>query len=153
MLRHKAQATPTCFTQSGALVSPLTSLQIHTMLCSLATCEKEAGPACSRCRSVHYCSKEHQTQDWTIHKLLCRKLRCGQSHVPPLRLICLPGYLPLVSQCTTCTHLRRIIPSVPETKDMTLLHYTLPMDKLVWPLDHNYRILRHCFSPRRQRIS
>ncbi|XP_039282568.1 egl nine homolog 1 [Nilaparvata lugens] len=29
---------------------------------------------CSRCRSVHYCSKDHQCQDWENHKRLCRKL-------------------------------------------------------------------------------
>ncbi|KAL7417748.1 hypothetical protein BDY24DRAFT_438063 [Mrakia frigida] len=27
--------------------------------------------ACGRCRTVRYCSKEHQKEDWKTHKLIC----------------------------------------------------------------------------------
>ena len=27
---------------------------------------------CSKCRSVNYCCKEHQKQDWPYHKTICK---------------------------------------------------------------------------------
>lgn len=38
-------------------------------ICTL--CEKPGARACARCKSSHYCSKECQVDDWSIHKLLC----------------------------------------------------------------------------------
>ena len=39
------------------------------------SCPKTANlKLCSRCRSVFYCSREHQVSDWKIHKLECKKL-------------------------------------------------------------------------------
>jgi hypothetical protein len=31
-------------------------------------CDKEATKCCSRCKSVYYCSVEHQKQHWKVHK-------------------------------------------------------------------------------------
>eukprot|EP00483_Globobulimina_turgida_P011481 UN11503 len=31
---------------------------------------------CMGCKKIYYCSKSCQKQDWNIHKLECRKLRC-----------------------------------------------------------------------------
>ena len=35
---------------------------------------------CGKCRSVHYCSREHQVKDWENggHKQLCKQLRKQQ---------------------------------------------------------------------------
>ena len=43
--------------------------------CNLDTCKIEARKRCSRCKLVHYCSKECQKQDWTIHKHECIERR------------------------------------------------------------------------------
>jgi len=42
--------------------------------CGLTGCEVKVikGGLCSQCRSVNYCSKEHQRSDWPAHKLTCR---------------------------------------------------------------------------------
>src|ERR1035438_9094692 len=29
---------------------------------------------CSKCKEVHYCSKECQTSDWSSHKIICSEL-------------------------------------------------------------------------------
>ena len=33
------------------------------------------GGLCTVCRSVNYCSKEHQRRDWPSHKLKCHSLK------------------------------------------------------------------------------
>jgi hypothetical protein len=38
-------------------------------------CTERAIKMCSRCSSVSYCSIEHQTEDWEVHKLKCKKIR------------------------------------------------------------------------------
>jgi hypothetical protein len=48
--------------------------------CALPGCgTREAHPAhfksCSACRTVVYCSKEHQTADWPCHKAACKAAR------------------------------------------------------------------------------
>ena len=46
--------------------------------CELAGCGVQVGKGggfCTRCRSVNYCSKEHQRRDWPSHKLKCRPLK------------------------------------------------------------------------------
>ena len=59
-----------------------------------------AGPKkCSRCRTVHYCSKHHQTHDWRNgHKLFCSDLtsgKCKPSDVTydPSYGVCLPEFI------------------------------------------------------------
>ena len=39
-------------------------------------CNEHAGSLqlCSACKSVYYCSKEHQVEDWPKHKLECKDL-------------------------------------------------------------------------------
>ena len=40
-----------------------------------AACNKTGDlKLCSRCRNVFYCSREHQIQQWAIHKRTCRKV-------------------------------------------------------------------------------
>lgn len=41
-------------------------------------CSKPAIQKCSGCQSVHYCSKEHQKEDWKLHKLQCSPARVKQ---------------------------------------------------------------------------
>ncbi|KAJ7255329.1 hypothetical protein C8J57DRAFT_1346185, partial [Mycena rebaudengoi] len=40
-------------------------------VCFVCKKEGEALPRCQRCRSVPYCSRECQTQDWKAHKQIC----------------------------------------------------------------------------------
>ena len=42
--------------------------------CGLTGCgvKTRKGGLCTGCRSVNYCSKEHQRRDWPSHKLKCR---------------------------------------------------------------------------------
>ena len=37
------------------------------------------GGLCTGCRSVNYCSKEHQRRDWPSHKLKCRPVKKGET--------------------------------------------------------------------------
>jgi hypothetical protein len=43
---------------------------------------------CSRCQSARYCCREHQSQDWPQHKLVCRKPPTQQLEVQVLKQIC-----------------------------------------------------------------
>ena len=45
--------------------------------CGLTGCGVKVGKGglCTGCRSVNYCSKEHQRRDWPSHKLKCRDVR------------------------------------------------------------------------------
>ena len=49
--------------------------------CDLSGCEVKVGKGglCTGCRSVNYCSKEHQRRDWTSHKLKCHLLEKGET--------------------------------------------------------------------------
>lgn len=52
--------------------------------CALGTCkcrEKSFGmfKLCSRCRTVVYCCKEHQAEDWPAHKVACKAARKAAS--------------------------------------------------------------------------
>ena len=40
-------------------------------------CAKPANKHCLCC-SVSYCSTEHQTEDWKVHKLKCKKIRAAK---------------------------------------------------------------------------
>jgi hypothetical protein len=37
-----------------------------------ADCDAEKMKKCSRCKLIWYCSKEHQVQDWPVHKRFCK---------------------------------------------------------------------------------
>ena len=50
-----------------------------TKICALARCMEVSSKLCSRCRSVYYCSREHQREDWPTHKK-----KCMQPQVKPL---------------------------------------------------------------------
>ena len=59
-----------------------------------------AGPKkCSRCKTVQYCSRHHQTHDWKNgHKLFCSDLASGKCQPQevthdPTRGVCLPEFL------------------------------------------------------------
>ena len=46
--------------------------------CDNPACEAAAAPSaqllkCARCKRTHYCSRECQKADWSVHKLTCRK--------------------------------------------------------------------------------
>ena len=52
--------------------------------CALASCEtREAHPQhfkrCAACRTVAYCSREHQVADWPAHKAVCKATRKAAS--------------------------------------------------------------------------
>ena len=36
-------------------------------------CNKDTTKKCAGCKSVHYCSRECQKQDWAKHKKFCKK--------------------------------------------------------------------------------
>jgi hypothetical protein len=36
-------------------------------------CKKDATSFCAQCRTIHYCSRKCQLNDWPIHRLLCNK--------------------------------------------------------------------------------
>ena len=39
--------------------------------CAVTKCPNFANKRCSRCKSVYYCSVEHQKEHWVNHKSLC----------------------------------------------------------------------------------
>ena len=41
--------------------------------CGLKDCPAEGSKQCSRCKEVHYCSKEHKVEDWKRHRKTCGK--------------------------------------------------------------------------------
>lgn len=59
-------------TTAGATASEATS-----PICGLIGCGVKVGKGglCTGCRSVNYCSKEHQRRDWPSHKIKCRALK------------------------------------------------------------------------------
>ncbi|KLO08871.1 hypothetical protein SCHPADRAFT_592111 [Schizopora paradoxa] len=47
-------------------------------------CNVQATKRCSRCGSVHYCSKEHQTEHWSMHKRYCKNMQSpNEAHPTP----------------------------------------------------------------------
>ncbi|CAI8027388.1 Programmed cell death protein 2 [Geodia barretti] len=76
---------------------PSTVVAEPTPLC--VVCGSAGPKKCSRCRTVHYCSRHHQTLDWRNgHKLFCSDLaggRCKQQDVTydPSYRVCLPEFL------------------------------------------------------------
>ena len=53
--------------------------------CGLTGCgvKVKKGGLCSRCRSVNYCSKEHQRSDWPSHKLTCHAVKNSANAAKP----------------------------------------------------------------------
>lgn len=47
--------------------------------CGLASCSAPATKRCSRCQKMHYCSPEHQVQDWARHRQECGQTRATES--------------------------------------------------------------------------
>ena len=41
--------------------------------CGLKDCSAEGSKQCSRCKEVHYCSREHRVEDWKRHRKTCGK--------------------------------------------------------------------------------
>ena len=41
--------------------------------CGRKDCPAEGTKQCSRCKEVHYCSKEHKVEDWKRHRKTCGK--------------------------------------------------------------------------------
>ena len=39
---------------------------------------------CGACRAAHYCCKEHQKQDWKVHKLVCKRAQKASAEVKEL---------------------------------------------------------------------
>jgi hypothetical protein len=50
-----------------------------------AFCTKAASNFCNGCKNIRYCSTSCQTEDWSVHKLVCKKFKDFSS--PPA-----PGY-------------------------------------------------------------
>lgn len=48
-------------------------------ICSF--CKKEATQICSACKTVAYCSREHQKQHWKDHKPQCRPFEVCYSEI------------------------------------------------------------------------
>ena len=47
----------------------------NLQVCGLAGCDKAASKFCAACKTIWYCSVEHQKASWADHKLQCRLLR------------------------------------------------------------------------------
>jgi hypothetical protein len=50
----------------------MTDLVINHDRCTM--CGKTGARRCVRCKSIHYCSKDCQRDDWPLHKLLCQSI-------------------------------------------------------------------------------
>ena len=47
--------------------------------CWVANCGKKGDLTCGGCQEARYCSKEHQRQDWPVHKAKCRPFKVVRS--------------------------------------------------------------------------
>ena len=56
-------------------------------MCELTGCGVKVGKGglCTGCRSVNYCSKEHQRRDWPSHKLKCPPLNKNETMANPVK--------------------------------------------------------------------
>jgi hypothetical protein len=64
----------------GTATAAATAVARGLLVCALHTCGAQEVHAshfkrCSACLSVVYCCKEHQVQDWPVHKAACRAAR------------------------------------------------------------------------------
>ena len=44
------------------------------MQCALPSCSDAAKQKCAACKSLGYCSREHQRSDWKSHKVECQRI-------------------------------------------------------------------------------
>ena len=44
------------------------------MQCALPSCSDAAKQKCAACKSLGYCSREHQRSDWKAHKTECQRI-------------------------------------------------------------------------------
>ena len=44
------------------------------MQCALPSCSEAAKQKCAACKSLGYCSREHQRGDWKTHKKECQRI-------------------------------------------------------------------------------
>ena len=44
------------------------------MQCGLSSCSEAAKRKCAACKSLGYCSREHQRSDWKAHKKVCQRI-------------------------------------------------------------------------------
>ena len=44
------------------------------MQCALPSCSEAAKLKCAACKSLGYCSREHQRSDWKVHKKVCQRI-------------------------------------------------------------------------------
>ena len=44
------------------------------MQCALPSCSEAAKQKCAACKSLGYCSREHQRSDWKSHKKECQRI-------------------------------------------------------------------------------
>ena len=44
------------------------------MQCALSFCSEAAKRKCAACKSIGYCSREHQRSDWKSHKMECQHI-------------------------------------------------------------------------------
>ena len=44
------------------------------MQCALPSCSEAAKQKCAACKSLGYCSREHQRSDWKAHKKECQRI-------------------------------------------------------------------------------
>jgi hypothetical protein len=44
------------------------------MQCALSSCSEAAKRKCAACKSLGYCSREHQRDDWKSHKKECKRI-------------------------------------------------------------------------------
>ena len=44
------------------------------MQCGLSSCSEAAKRKCAACKSLGYCSREHQRSDWKTHKKECQRI-------------------------------------------------------------------------------
>ena len=48
---------------------------IMTNYCVAPNCNEISNLICSGCRTVNYCGRVHQTEDWKSHKKNCKPLK------------------------------------------------------------------------------
>jgi FKBP-type peptidyl-prolyl cis-trans isomerase len=62
---------------------------------------------CTACKSIHYCGKDHQKEDWPKHKGLCKQVKEAEDK----------GFIKTVLQAGDGV-------SIPKKGDSVSVHYT-----------------------------
>ena len=98
--------------------------------CGFPGCSKPAPLKCSRCREVRYCSKEHQTMYWKLHKKLCVKpgervtWPAAPTSAPPAGHMSAKAAPPIVAPAPL-RDLSLLLPLLPPTRRASRLWTTL----------------------------